>query len=122
MCSQSHNRQNHSKSKHGRSQSYDKIRKDVVNVVVHILLNNAQHTVRNVSIVRKRIISPGFAEVVVIPKKTDNPKHFLRKDAHEIQNSDSVNFEYDTDSVEFECIQFTTSVSESSWGSQNSET
>ena len=46
-----------------------RIRIDVVIVVVHIILNNAQHTERNVSNVRKRIISPGFAEVVVVPKK-----------------------------------------------------
>ena len=46
-----------------------RIRKYVVIVVIHILLNNAQHMGRNVSNVRKRIISPSFVEVVVVPKK-----------------------------------------------------
>ena len=85
-------------------------------MVIHILLNNAQHVGRNVSNVRKRIISPSFVEVVVV-QKTGNPKCFSRKDVHEVENSGSANFEYDTDSVEFKCIQFTTHVFESSWGS-----
>ena len=53
--------------------------------------------------------------------KTGNPKCFLRKDVHEVQNSGSANFKYDTDSVEFKHIQFATNMFEFSPGSQNSQ-
>ena len=45
-----------------------RIGKDAVIVAVHTLLNNAKHMGRNVSNVRKRIISPCFAEEVVVYK------------------------------------------------------
>ena len=60
-----------------------RIEKDVVIVVICIPLNNAQHMGRNVSNVRKRIISPSFAEIVVVSKKlvipnTSQGKMFMK--------------------------------------------
>ena len=98
-----------------------RIRKDVVIVGIHILLNNAQHMERNVSNVRKKKSFSKFCRSSGGTQKTGIPKHFSRKDVHQVENSASTNFEYDTDSVEFICIHFTTSVFESSQGSQNSQ-
>ena len=96
-----------------------RMERNAVIVVIHILLNNAQCMGRNVSNVRKRISSPSFEDVVVGTQKTGNPKHFSRKHVHELENSGSAKFEFDTDSVEFKCIQFTTPMFESSQDSQN---
>ena len=57
-----------------------RIGKDVVIVVIHILLNNTQHMGRNVSNVRKRIISPKLSRSSGGSQNTGNPKCFLRKD------------------------------------------
>ena len=60
-----------------------RMERNVLIVVIHILLNNAQHMGRNVPSVRKRIISPSFAEVVVVPKRlvipnTSQEKMFMK--------------------------------------------
>ena len=47
-----------------------------------------------------------------------NPKHFSRKHIHEVKKS---NFEYDTDIVEFDQIQFSTPVFSSRKDSPNSQ-
>ena len=45
-----------------------RMERNAVIVVIHILLNNIQCMGRNFSNVRKRIISPSFADVMVVPK------------------------------------------------------
>ena len=96
-----------------------RIRKDAVIVAMHILLINAQLYGKEYFKCKKKNHFSKFCSSSDGTQKTGNPKYFLRKDVHEVQNSGSADFEYDTDSVEFKHIQFTRGVCESSQGSQN---
>ena len=79
----------------GDAKVVTRMERNAVIVVIHIPLNNTQHTGRNVSSVRKRIISH-ICRRSGGTQKTGNLKCFSRQDIHEVENFGSAEFEYDT--------------------------
>ena len=117
--SQTCNRQNCSKSNNGRSQSHDKNGKKCSNCgCTHPPKQCPVYGVECFKCKKKNHFSR-FCRSSCGTQKTHNPKCFSRKYVHEVENSGSAKFEYDTESVEFKCIQFMTPMFESSQVSQN---